>query len=684
MSEAARSDHDDSARVDADRVAIDTLRFLAVDMVEAARSGHPGAPMGQAALAYRLWTRALRHDPMTPDWPNRDRFVLSCGHASALIYGLLHLSGYDLPLEQLQAFRQLGSKTPGHPENFVTPGVETTTGPLGQGLATAVGMAIAERYLASHFNRDGLEIVDHRIWVLASDGDLMEGVAAEASSLAGHLGLGRLVVFWDDNRITIDGSTDLAFGEDVMARYAAYGWHVDEIEDGNDLEAIDRVLDAAREPVDRPVLVRVRTHIGYGSPNKQDTAGAHGAPLGPDEVKATKEALGWPLEPTFHVPDAARDAFARARRQGADLRASWRELFERYRGAHPELAARFEAWGRGELGDAWRTALPHFTTGESMATRKASGKVLTAIAEHLPQLLGGSADLAGSNNTYVPGRAVQSATEPGGANFHFGVREHAMAAAANGMALSGLRPYVGTFLIFSDYMRPSIRLAALMGTPAIYVLTHDSIFLGEDGPTHQPVSHLASLRAIPNLVTLRPADANEVAAAWAVALERTDGPTALALTRQGLPVLAEIAERAADGVARGAYVIANGVIADGSADPSSLDLLLLATGSEVHLALEAHRRLADDGVTSRVVSMPSWELFDAQSADYRASVLPAGVPRLGIEAGSGFGWHKYVGLDGALLTQDGYGASAPLADLREHFGFTADEVVRRARTLLGN
>ena len=657
-----------------EETAVNTLRFLAVDMVEKANSGHPGAPMGQATLAYRLFTRYLRHDPADPNWPNRDRFVLSCGHASALIYGLLHLSGYDLSMEELQNFRQLGSKTPGHPEYGHTPGVETTTGPLGQGVGNAVGMAIAERLLAARFNREGFPLFDHRVWVLASDGDLMEGVAAEASSMAGHMGLGKLTVFWDDNRITIDGSTDLSFTEDVMARYRAYGWHVLEVEDGNDLEALGGAMEAAAAETDRPTLVRVRTHIGFGSPNKQDSSKSHGSPLGADEVRATKENLGWPLEPTFHVPEEAQRAFGVIGERGGAQHGEWQELLASYREAHPEAAAELDTRLAGKLPEGWTDHLPRFAPADGpMATRKASGVVLNAIAPHLPELVGGSADLAGSNNTTVKDAPFFSADEPAGRNFCFGVREHGMGAAMNGMALSGLlRPYGGTFLIFSDYFRPSIRLAAMMGQPALYVLTHDSIFLGEDGPTHQPISQLLSLRSIPGLTVLRPADANETAAAWKVALE-SSGPSALVLTRQGLPVFEGTAE---GGLERGAYVLADAP----NSDPS---LLLLGSGSEVHLLMAAHAQLAEQGISSRVVSMPCWSLFEAQDAAYRESVLPAGVTaRLAVEAGSPLGWDRYVGPSGAVHGLDGFGASAPYKDVAQHFGFTPEEVVRRAKALL--
>ncbi len=658
------------------QTAINTIRFLAVDMVEKANSGHPGAPMGQAAMAYLLWTKYLRHNPANPAWPNRDRFVLSCGHASALLYSLLHLSGYDLPMEELESFRQWGSKTPGHPEHGHTPGVETTTGPLGQGISNAVGMAIAERLLADTFNRDGFALVDHRVWVIASDGDLMEGVASEACSLAGHLALGKLNVLYDDNSISIDGSTDLAFTENVDKRFEAYGWHVERVEDGNDLDALDAACAAARDETARPSILVVRTHIGYGSPNRQDTAKAHGEPLGADEVRATKEALGWPLEPTFHVPSEVRDDFARAVERGAEAERRWNERRSDYADEHPGESAELDRRARGELPPDWHRKLPAFSPDSSpMATRKASGEVLNAIADVLPELVGGSADLAGSNKTYLNGKP-DFTPATAGRNFYFGVREHGMGAVLNGMALSGmLRPYGGTFLIFSDYMRASVRLAALMGQPVIYVYTHDSIFLGEDGPTHQPISQLLSLRAIPGLTVLRPADACETAAAWRVAIENRRGPTALSLTRQKLPILAQCAERATAGVGRGAYVVE-----DPEGEP---DLILIATGSEVALALEARAALAEGGIAARVVSMPSWELFDAQDESYRESVLPARLDkRLAIEAGSPLGWERYVGPAGSILGVDGYGASAPYGDLVEHYGFTASNVVAQARALM--
>ena len=661
-----------------DQLAIDTIRFLAVDMVEKANSGHPGAPMGQAAMAYSLWTRYLRFDPGRPEWPNRDRFVLSCGHASALLYALLHLAGYELSLDDLRDFRQLGSLTPGHPEHGETPGVETTTGPLGQGLSNAVGMAIAQRLLAARFNRDGYPLFDHRTWVFASDGDLMEGVASEASSLAGHLGLGRLIVFYDDNLISIDGPTSLAFSDDVAKRYEAYGWHVQRVEDGNDLAALGAATEAALADEDRPSLVAVRTHIGYGSPAKQDTAAAHGAPLGAEEVAATKQNLGWPEEPTFHVPAEARAAFAEAAARGARQADEWEQRLAAYRGDHPEAAAELERRQALGLPKDWHKTLPGFRPDDGpIATRKASGRVLESVAPDLPELVGGSADLTPSNNTYQKGAADFSADEPGGKNFFFGVREHAMGAVMNGMALSGLlRPYGGTFLIFSDYMRPAIRLAAMMELPVTYVFTHDSIFLGEDGPTHQPVSQLLSLRAIPNLTVIRPGDANETSVAWHVALERRDGPTALVLSRQKLPVLRETAKRAGEGVQRGGYVLAD-------PEEGKPMAILIATGSELALAVAAHRELAEEGVPTRVVSLPSWELFDGQGPAYKNRVLPAKVPkRIAIEAGNPLGWERYVGRKGVVMGVDRFGASAPAADLSDEYLLTVEEVVRRVRQLV--
>jgi transketolase len=663
-----------------DQLAINTLRFLSVDMVEKANSGHPGAPMGQAAMAYLLWTRYLRVDPQRPDWPDRDRFVLSCGHASALLYSLLHLSGYDLPMAELQRFRQLGSKTAGHPEHGLAPGIETTTGPLGQGLATAVGMAMAETLLAARFNRPEHALFDHRTWVIASDGDLMEGISSEASSMAGFLRLGKLNVLYDDNEISIDGSTDLSFTEDVPARYEAYGWHVQRVADGNDLAALAAAMEAAIAESGRPSLIAVRTHIGYGSPHKQDSSAAHGSPLGAEEVRLTKEALGWPLEPTFFVPEEARQAFAAVGQRGARQRAAWEEAFAAYRAAFPAEAAEIDRRLAGELPEGWDADLPTFEPGgDKIATRKASGKVLNALAAKLPEMVGGSADLTPSNNTYITGEPAFAPGAPA-RNLHFGVREHAMGAVLNGLALSGMfRPYGGTFLIFSDYMRPAMRLAALMRQPTLYVLTHDSIFLGEDGPTHQPISQILSMRSIPHMTVLRPADAWETLAAWKTAIQHRGGPTCLILTRQSLPVFEQTRQRAAEGVPRGGYVLAD------PADGAAPQALILATGSEVTIALEAHRALAADGIATRVVSLPSWELFAAQDRAYRDAVLlPSVRKRLAVEAGSPIGWHRWVGDEGETLCQETFGESAPAPDLARHFGFTAEEVARRVRALLAS
>ena len=634
--------------------------------------------MGQAAMAYLLWTRHLAHSPEDPTWLNRDRFVLSCGHASALLYSLLHLSGYDLSLDDLKNFRQLGSKTPGHPELDAEVGIETTTGPLGQGLGNAVGIAMAERMLAAEFNRDGYPVFDYHTWVFASDGDVMEGVASEASSLAGHLGLGKLIVAYDDNQISIDGPTSLAFSEDVGKRYESYGWHVLRVDDGNDLEALDGAFTAAKTETERPSLISIRTHIGFGSPNKQDSAASHGAPLGSDEVDATRRALGWPSEPTFLIPDETRSAFGKSRKRGEQLRQKWLSMMESYADDFPQRSADLMRRAEARLPEDWSAKLPQFTPEDGpLATRKASGQVLNAIATEVPELVGGSADLTGSNNTFISGVEVFSASSPEGRNLHFGVREHAMGSVLNGLALSRmLIPYGGTFLIFSDYMRPAIRLAALMGLPVKYVFTHDSIFLGEDGPTHQPISQLLSLRSIPGLTVIRPADASETAAAWRVAIDRQNGPTALALSRQGIPILSETSSKAMQGVSRGAYVVAE-------ASGSSPEIILIATGSELALAYKAHQELAGEGIPTRVVSMPSWELFDEQDSDYKNLVLPPSVTkRIAIEAGSALGWERYVGSEGTVVGIEGFGASAPFGQLAESYGFTVDEVVRIAHQLL--
>ena len=658
---------------------IDTIRFLAVDGVEKAKSGHPGAPMGAAPMAHALFTRHLRFDPADPAWPDRDRFVLSAGHASMLLYSLLHLTGYDLTLDDLRAFRQWGSRTPGHPEHGHTAGVETTTGPLGQGFANAVGMAVSERFLGATFNGGGPAVVDHFTYVLAGDGDMMEGVSGEAASLAGHQKLGKLIVLYDDNHITIDGPTDLAFTEDVCARFAAYEWHVQRVADGNDVAAIDAAIAAAKAETGRPSLIAVRTHIGWGSPNKQDTAGAHGAPLGADEVKLTKEAYGWPLEPTFFVADDVKSFYEEAGRRGAAAHAGWRERHAAWSAADPTRAAAWNtAWSR-TLPAGWDADLPVFSPADgAVATRSASGKAINALAPRLPTLIGGSADLAPSNNTWIKDVPDQQAATPAGANFHFGVREHAMASMANGMAVhGGVRPYVATFFVFTDYMRPALRLAAIMGQPVVYVLTHDSIGVGEDGPTHQPVEHLAILRATPNFVDLRPADANETIEAWKVALNHDDGPVALMLTRQNLPTIDRTTYAPASGVARGAYVLAD------AAGPGLPDAILMASGSEVQLVLAAHERLVAEGVRSRVVNMASFRLFERQDASYRESVLPAACGcRLAVEAAVSFGWERWVGESGEVVGLDHFGASAPAGTIFEQFGFTAENVYQRAKALV--
>ncbi len=662
-----------------DQLAINTIRFLSVDMVEAAQSGHPGAPMGQAPLAYLIWTRFMRQNPDNPDWPNRDRFVLSCGHASALLYSLLHLAGFGLPIEELKRFRQFGSKTPGHPEHELTRGVEVTTGPLGQGISNSVGMAIAQVMSAEHFNRDGFPLFDYRIWVHTSDGEMMEGVPHEACALAGHLKLKQLKVFYDDNHVSIDGPTSLSFSEDVGKRFEAYGWRVLRVEDGNDLQRLEAAIQAAEAEDDRPTLVIVRTIIGYGSPNRQGTSKAHGEALGPEETAAAKKNLGWPLEPTFYVPDGVEAPFDAARQRGQKLEQTWNDLLASYREVHPDLAAELDRRLSGKLPDGWEDAVPTFDSKDKpIATRAASGKVLNAIVPKLPQLVGGSADLTPSNNTAITGRSDFEAANAEGLYLRFGVREHGMGSILNGIALSRLWiPYGGTFLVFSDYMRPPVRLAALMKLQSIFVYTHDSIFLGEDGPTHQPIGELASLRAIPGLLVIRPADANETAEAWRVAILHQHAPTALALTRQNLPILEETAKKAREGVAKGGYVLSDP--ADG--DP---EIILMATGSEVWLAVEAAKQLAAKGTKARVVSLPCFELFDQQPDAYKESVLPNKLrKRLAIEAASPFGWGKYVGLDGAVHGIERFGASAPYKDLQKAFGFLPEDVVKAAEDLLG-
>jgi transketolase len=667
------------AQATLDQLCINTIRMLAVDAVEKARSGHPGMPMGTAAMAYVLWTRFLKHNPANPQWPDRDRFVLSAGHGSMLLYSLLYLTGYDLSLDELKQFRQWGSRTPGHPEYGMTPGVETTTGPLGQGFANGVGMAIAEAFLAERFNRPGHTIVDHHTYAIVSDGDLMEGVASEAASLAGHLQLGKLIYLYDDNDISIDGSTDLTFTEQVGKRFNAYGWHVQEIADGNDVTAIEAAIDAARAESTKPSLIIVHTHIAYGSPGKQDTAEAHGAPLGAEEVKRTKEFFAWPQEPTFYLPDEAVAHFRTAVERGRAWEAEWQSRFEAYTAAHPDLAAEWQRALRRELPEGWEATLPTFHVEDgAMATRVASGHVLNALAPTIPTLIGGSADLATSNNTLLRGAGEFSPQHRAGRNLYFGVREHGMAAILNGLSLhGGVIPYGATFLIFSDYMRPAIRLAALSGLPVIYVFTHDSVGLGEDGPTHQPIEHLAALRAIPHVTVVRPADANETTVAWRVALTQRHGPVALVLTRQNLPIFDRTQMAPADALQQGAYILLD---AEGAAP----DLILIASGSEVLLAVEARKQLAQHGVRARVVSMPSWELFEQQSQAYRHAVLPPSVSkRLAIEAGVPQGWHYYVGPEGDIIGLTRFGASAPGAVAMEKLGLNVANVVARAMKLLG-
>jgi transketolase len=676
-----------------DELSVNTLRFLSVDAVQKANSGHPGLPLGAAPMAYVLWTRFLKHHPANPNWFDRDRFVLSAGHGSMLLYSLLHVTGYALPLEQIKQFRQWGSTTPGHPERGLTPGVETTTGPLGQGFGNGVGMAMAEAHLAARYNRPGFEIVSHYTYGIVSDGDLMEGVAAETASLAGHLQLGKLIYLYDDNRVTLSAGTDITFTEDRARRFEAYGWHTQAVEDGNDLAAIDRALAAARGETRRPSLILVHTHLGYGSPHKQDSFEAHGSPLGAEEVRLTKENLGWPTAPPFYIPEPVREHFLRAVERGERAEAEWNEKFSAYAQAFPELAWELEQLMRGELPAGWDADIPRFSAdAKGMATRVASGKIMNAIAPRLPALIGGSADLDPSTYTalkglgdFEPSSAAacdQQGSDGGGwsyagRNLHFGVREHAMGSIMNGLAAhGGTVPFGATFLVFSDYMRPPIRLAALMGLHVIYVFTHDSIALGEDGSTHQPVEQLAALRAIPRLIVIRPGDANETAAAWRVALAMRGQPVALVLTRQDVPTLDRAQFAAADGLQRGGYILAD-------APNGKPELILIASGSEVALIVAAQQRLLEKKIMVRIVSMPSWELFDVQAPDYRDTVLPPAVgARLAVEAGVSQGWHRYVGSHGDVLGVDHFGASAPGNVILREYGFTVDNVCKRALALL--
>ncbi len=674
--------------------AINTIRFLSVDAVQKANSGHPGLPMGAAAPAYVLWTRFLHHNPSDPSWPDRDRFVLSAGHGSMLLYSLLHLTGYDLSLEQIKQFRQWGSLTPGHPESHLTKGVEATTGPLGQGMGNAVGMAIAEAHLAARFNRPGHEIINHHTYVLAGDGDMMEGVQSEAASLAGHLKLGKLVVLYDNNSVSLAGSTSISFSEDVGARYAAYGWHVQSVENGNDLGAVDKALRAAQQVSDRPSFISVRTIIGYGAPHKQGTFHVHGSPLGPEEVKAAKENLGWPLEPAFLIPDDVAAHFRSARERGTQQQDEWRKRLAAYQVAFPDLAAELTRRLAGALPDGWDKDLPAFKADpKGLATRKASEGVMQALAAKLPELMGGSADLDPSTFTWLKGQgdfappsqpqegvqgAVGGEWSYAGRNVHFGVREHAMGAVVNGLSYhGGFIPYGSTFLVFSDYMRPAVRLSALARLGSVWVYTHDSIGVGEDGPTHQPVEHYAALRAIPDLVFIRPGDASETAWAWKVAIRDRHRPTALSLTRQNVPTLDRTVYASAEGVTRGAYVL------NAQAAAAKPDIILIATGSEVQLIVAAEPILKAKGITARLVSMPSWELFEEQSVDYRESVLPKSVTaRLAVEMGVSLGWERWTGTDGATLTLNRYGASAPGEVVIKELGFTTERVVGAAETLL--
>ncbi len=662
--------------MDIDQQCVNTIRTLSMDAIQKANSGHPGAPMGLAAAGYVLWTRIMKHNPLNPDWSNRDRFVLSGGHASMLLYSLLHLTGYDVSLDDIKNFRQWGSKTPGHPEYGHTPGVETTTGPLGQGIANAVGMAMAERHMAAKFNQDGHDIVDHFTYSICGDGDLMEGVAAEAASLAGHLGLGRLICIYDDNEISIEGDTDITFTENVPKRFEAYGWQVLTVEDGNDLEAIENALKEGQKESQRPTLIVLHTHIAFGSPNLQDSHEAHGAPLGEEEIRLTKGCLGCDEDSSFCVTDDVRDHYRQVAANGEAAEAAWQERYKAYTAAHPELA---DAWLNGLTGfmpRGWDADLADVTPEDGpMATRAASGKALNTLAGRIPTLMGGSADLAPSNKTFLIAETVFQKDNYSGRNIRFGVREHAMGAIMSGMFLhGGIRPYGGTFLVFADYVRPAIRVAALMKLPLIYVFTHDSIAVGEDGPTHQPVEHLASLRAIPNLQVLRPCDANEAADAWCQAIKTNDQPVAMLFSRQKLPILPR--EKTAGKLSSGGYVLSD---CDGTPE-----ILLLASGAEVHQALEAQQLLKEKGIAARVVNMPSWELFEKQSEDYKRDVLlPDVKARVAIEAGIPMGWERYVGEEGVVIGMTGYGASAPGGEVLSRFGFTAENVVEKAMAVLG-
>jgi len=664
-------------KVSLDQLSINTIRFLAVDAVQKADSGHPGLPLGAAPMAYTLWTRYLRHNPRNPNWANRDRFVLSAGHGSMLLYALLHLTGYDLSLDDIKNFRQWGSKTPGHPERGEAPGVETTTGPLGQGFANGVGMAIAEAFLAATFNRPNYAIVDHYTYVLASDGDLMEGVASEAASLAGHLRLGKLIVLYDDNKVTLSAPAEQSFTENVPQRFAAYGWQTLSVSDGNNIDEVAKALEQARADTRHPTIISVRTILGYGSPHKAGTPEAHGAPLGADEVRLTKEALGWPTDQPFLIPGAALEHFRAAVEKGKKLEAEWNALYQKWAAQYPDLAKMWEEAMSGKLPDGWDADLPSFPAGsKAVATRDTNGVALNAIAKHIPTMIGGDADLVSSTKTAIKDGGDFGPGNYGGRNLHFGVREHAMGSIINGLAVHGgiIKPYTATFMTFSDYMRPPIRLAALMGISPVFIFTHDSIGVGEDGPTHEPIEHLASLRAIPRMTVLRPADANETVAAWKVAME-VDGPVVLAFTRQKLPVFSP--DGVMEGVARGAYIKAE-------AEGGKPDMLLLSTGSEVSLIMSAREELAKVGIRARVVSMPSWELFERQEPGYQSYVLPPDIKlRLAIEAASPMGWHKWVGDSGRIIALNRFGASAPYERIYKELGLTVEAVVKAAREMVG-
>ncbi|MEH7113292.1 transketolase [Neobacillus niacini] len=661
-----------------DNLSVTSIRTLSIDMIEKANSGHPGMPMGAAPMTYTLWTRFMNQNPKNPQWFNRDRFVLSAGHGSALLYSMLHLSGYNLSMDDLKEFRQWGSKTPGHPEYRHTEGVEATTGPLGQGIAMAVGMAMAERHTASVYNKDNYEIVNHYTYGVCGDGDLMEGVSAEAASLAGHLKLGRLVVLYDSNDISLDGDLNKSFSESVKERFQSYGWQYLRVEDGNNLDEIAKALEEARNDLDRPTMIEVRTVIGYGSPNRAGTSGVHGSPLGADELKLTKEAYKWTFEEDFHVPQEVYDNFKNLIvENGMKKEKEWNDLFAQYKNEYPELANQLEAALRNELPEGWDKDIPVYSEGKALASRASSGEALNGIAKNLPIFIGGSADLAGSNKTMIKGTGDYAPGSYENRNIWFGVREFAMGAAMNGIALhGGVKIFGGTFFVFSDYLRPAIRLAAIMGLPVTYVFTHDSIAVGEDGPTHEPVEQLAALRAMPGLSIIRPADGNETAAAWKLAVESTNKPTALVLTRQDLPTLKNTDQNAYEGVSKGAYVVS-------PSERETPDALLLATGSEVSLAVEAQQALAGEGIHVSVVSMPSWDRFEQQSKEYKDSVLPKNVKkRLGIEVGSSMGWHKYTGDEGDVLAIDTFGASAPGEKIMEEYGFTVNNVVARVKALL--